>query len=224
MVDQVELDRALAEGEDDFFRIWQSGPEITRWDSLPVQVGDPAPGFSLPDQTGTKVTLDDLVANGPVMVLFWRHFGCGCGVDRAARLRDELADYRGDGRFGRDRWPGSPRSRPPPTPRNMTSMCPSSPIRTAPPIPGLWPPRRAPSSGGVRRAAMVVVILRARPRSDSSRNAASLDEGLSTTHGCSPASSSIDGDGTLKHTHRYQHCEDFPDPRILVTAVTEHAA
>jgi hypothetical protein len=34
----------------------------------------------------------------------------------------------------------------------------------------------------------------------------------------------VDADGTLQHTHRYQHCEDFPGPRILVTAVTEHAA
>ena len=33
----------------------------------------------------------------------------------------------------------------------------------------------------------------------------------------------VDQNAILKHTHRYQHCEDFPDPRVLVTAVTDHA-
>ena len=30
-------------------------------------------------------------------------------------------------------------------------------------------------------------------------------------------------DGLIKHTHRYQHCEDFPDPRVLITAATGRA-
>jgi hypothetical protein len=33
----------------------------------------------------------------------------------------------------------------------------------------------------------------------------------------------VDADGTLKHTHPDQHCEDFPDPRILITAVIGRA-
>jgi len=33
----------------------------------------------------------------------------------------------------------------------------------------------------------------------------------------------IGSDGTLKHTHSHQHCEDFPDPRTLITAVTGEA-
>lgn len=31
--------------------------------------------------------------NGPALLLFWRHFGCSCGRDRAARLRREHPDY-----------------------------------------------------------------------------------------------------------------------------------
>ena len=96
-VDQTKLRRAIDLGEEDFFRIWQNGPEVTRWDTLPVQVGDAAPGFALPDQTGTAVSLDGVLASGPAIVLFWRHFACGCGVERATRLRDELASYRATG-------------------------------------------------------------------------------------------------------------------------------
>jgi peroxiredoxin len=37
-------------------------------------VGSPAPKFSLPDAEGTLVALDDLVAHGPVVVVFLRGF------------------------------------------------------------------------------------------------------------------------------------------------------
>lgn len=96
-VDQAELKQAIELGEEDFFRIWQNGPEVTRWDTLPVQVGNAAPDFALPDHTGTAVSLDGVLASGPAVVLFWRHFACGCGVEHAARLRDELDSYRATG-------------------------------------------------------------------------------------------------------------------------------
>ena len=37
-------------------------------------VGTPAPKFSLPDAHGTPVALDDLLAHGPVVVVFLRGF------------------------------------------------------------------------------------------------------------------------------------------------------
>jgi peroxiredoxin len=37
-------------------------------------VGTPAPTFSLPDADGNRVALDDLVAHGPVVVVFLRGF------------------------------------------------------------------------------------------------------------------------------------------------------
>jgi peroxiredoxin len=221
VVDQVELERAVEIGEDDFFRIWQNGPEITRWDSLPVQVGDPAPGFSLPDQTGTKVTLDDLVSNGPVMVLFWRHFGCGCGVDRAARLRDELADYEATG-------------------ASVVIVGQGLPIQAAAyaeehdlDVPILTDQDRSTYRAyGLLDALLPQVVFDA-PQwlwSYSEETAQRFIEErrvagrrLVNNPWLLPGEFVIDGDGTLKHTHRYQHCEDFPDPRILITAVTERA-
>ncbi|HEX4493080.1 MAG TPA: hypothetical protein VH914_17880 [Acidimicrobiia bacterium] len=39
-----------------------------------ASVGDPAPKFALPDAVGNVVALDDLVAHGPVVVVFLRGF------------------------------------------------------------------------------------------------------------------------------------------------------
>ncbi|MEJ7695577.1 MAG: redoxin domain-containing protein [Candidatus Limnocylindrales bacterium] len=47
--------------------------------------------------TGRPTILSTLWAERPVLLLFWRHFGCSCGMDRAARLRAELDDYRAAG-------------------------------------------------------------------------------------------------------------------------------
>ena len=39
-----------------------------------ASVGSPAPKFALPDAEGTVVALDDLLARGPVVVVFLRGF------------------------------------------------------------------------------------------------------------------------------------------------------
>jgi peroxiredoxin len=73
---------------------WATGPTRQRWTELPPQRGDPAPSPSLLEaRTGDVVSLDTMWADRPALLLFWRHFGCSCGRDRAARLRDELAGY-----------------------------------------------------------------------------------------------------------------------------------
>lgn len=222
MVDQDELERALAIGEDDFFRIWQNGPEVTRWDALPVQVGDTAPRFALPDQAGTTVTLDDLATNGPVMVLFWRHFGCGCGADRAARLRDELADYRSTG-------------------ASVVIIGQGLPVQAAAyaeeqglDLPILTDEDRSTYRAyGLLDALLPQVVFDAPQwlwsysRETAQRFIEERRVGgrrLVNNPWLLPGEFVIDADGTLKLTYRYQHCEDFPDPRILITAVTEHAA
>jgi peroxiredoxin len=97
VVDQAESKQAIELGEEGLFPIWQNRPEVTRWDTLPAQVGDAAPGFALPDQTATTVSLDGVLAAGPAVALFWHHVACGYGVERVQRLRDELANYRATG-------------------------------------------------------------------------------------------------------------------------------
>jgi peroxiredoxin len=221
VVDQAELKQAIELGEEDFFRIWQNGPEVTRWDTLPVQVGDAAPDFSLPDQTGTIVSLDGVLASGPAIVLFWRHFACGCGVERAVRLRDELASYRATG-------------------ASVLIIGQGLPVQAAAfgeehdlDLPILTDQDRSTYRAyGLLDASLPQVVFDA-PQwlwSYSEETAKRFIEDrrvagrrLVNNPWLLPGEFVIGDDGTLKHTHRYQHCEDFPDPRILITAVTGQA-
>ena len=221
VVDQAELKQAIELGEEDFFRIWQSGPEVTRWDSLPVQVGDASPRFALPDQTGTAVSLDDVLASGPAIVLFWRHFACGCGAERAARLRDELASYRATG-------------------ASVLIIGQGLPVQAAAfgeeydlDLPILTDPDRSTYRAyGLLDALLPQVVFDA-PQwlwSYSEETAHRFIEDrkiagrrLVNNPWLLPGEFVIDNNGTLVHAHRYQHCEDFPDPRILITAVTGQA-
>jgi len=83
---------------DEWLRHWRAGPRRTRWIDLPVQRGDPAPFVELLEaRTGMRRDLSEYWADGPALLLFWRHFGCSCGRDRAARLRAEYESYRAAG-------------------------------------------------------------------------------------------------------------------------------
>jgi peroxiredoxin len=85
-----ETDAATTEWLD----YWMAGPTRERWTELPPQRGDRAPSLPLVDaRTGATVELASTWADRPALLLFWRHFGCSCGRDRAARLRAEHDDY-----------------------------------------------------------------------------------------------------------------------------------
>src|SRR3954451_15586579 len=50
-----------------------------------LRVGDTAPGFRLPDARGGEVALDDLLADGPVVLVFYRGAWCPyCNLQLAA--------------------------------------------------------------------------------------------------------------------------------------------
>ena len=88
--DTLETDAASR----DWLGHWRSGPTRQRWTELPLQRGDRAPDLTLLEaRSGETMPLSRLWADGPALLLFWRHFGCSCGRDRAERLRRELPDY-----------------------------------------------------------------------------------------------------------------------------------
>lgn len=74
---------------------WTSGPVEAEGTALAT--GTPAPEVVLPDDTGTPRALSEFWSQGPALVMFWRHFGCGCGAERAARLMDEYGALRDAG-------------------------------------------------------------------------------------------------------------------------------
>jgi peroxiredoxin len=52
-----------------------------------------APDLALADHTGKERLLSEFWAGQSALLMFWRHFGCGCGVARAERLKTEYKDY-----------------------------------------------------------------------------------------------------------------------------------
>lgn len=58
-----------------------------------LRVGERAPNFSLPDENGERVSLEDLRARGPVVVYFYpRDDTPGCTVE-ACTFRDSYEDF-----------------------------------------------------------------------------------------------------------------------------------
>lgn len=82
----------LAAAEAEWLDGWTSGP--TEPEPSPLFTGTPAPDLVLPDHTGAPRALSEFWSAGPALLMFWRHFGCGCGVERAARLGREYAALR----------------------------------------------------------------------------------------------------------------------------------
>jgi hypothetical protein len=69
--------------EEAWFEHWKQGPCRLIWSTLPPQIGDEAPEFELEDSSGMPVRLRDFWNKGPALLMFWRHYGYGCGMDRA---------------------------------------------------------------------------------------------------------------------------------------------
>ena len=81
--------------EAEWLERWSNGPTEPLGETLPTNAS--APDLALLDHTGRERTLSEFWADGPALLMFWRHFGCGCGFERSSRLNAELADYQAAG-------------------------------------------------------------------------------------------------------------------------------
>ena len=88
----MEASKRLTEAaEKEWLETWVAGPGEKR--SKPLDSGTSAPDLELLDHTGASRRLSSFWSDSPALLMFWRHFGCGCGLDRASRLNEEYADY-----------------------------------------------------------------------------------------------------------------------------------
>jgi peroxiredoxin len=87
----TSLEELTAAAEDEWLKKWTAGPSEAEGPVLPR--GAAAPNLVLADETGKDRHLSEFWAEQPGLLMFWRHFGCGCGVDRARRLAAEFALY-----------------------------------------------------------------------------------------------------------------------------------
>ena len=218
-----DLDELISKAMDEWYERFLAGPRRLRWDELPPQIGDPAPNLELLDSTGESRYLNEFWAHGPALVLLWRNFGCGCGTERAERLADEYEDYIAAGASVVVVGIGDP-ERAAAYAEKYGIECPvlcdsrgtaherfglldfSKPqVWYDVPYDVFSEYEADPEHVGKR--ALKVTDERGRPKVDDPWQ--------------QPGEFVVDGDGVLQLTYRYQYCRDFPDHRVLTTAIEQ---
>ena len=219
MPDLLSLQIQSAEAE--WPSLWNRGPTRVRWERMPLQTGDAAPDFELRDSTGRAVRLRDVWLDGPVLMMFWRHYGCSCGADRAQRLQAEYAAYKALGAQVLIIGQGGPAQAADYAARHKL-RCPvlCDPTRSVYEAYGLLEGKpsqivfdapdeflRVDAEAGARLQ---------QSRHGTPRAAVNSPWQL-------PGEFVIDCVGNVRLAHRYQHCEDWPNPLVLIAALKESA-
>lgn len=213
----MSIDDLIDEAESEWRGRFTDGPTELAWQQLPPQVGDEAPDAELVDHAGQVRMLSDAWATRPALVLFWRHFACSCGVERAARLRDELGDYRQAGAEVVLVGQGEPERAAAYREEHSLEvdiLCdPSYDTYRAYGLLHLEVSQvlfDAPEEFWTHDEPHAEQLIRA--RRDSGRPM--VDDPWRQ-----PGEFVIDTDGRIRLAYRYQYCEDYPDPRVLTTAI-----
>ncbi|MEE9174307.1 MAG: peroxiredoxin-like family protein [Thermoplasmata archaeon] len=203
--------------EEAWFEHWKQGPRRLTWSTLPAQIGDEAPDFELENSSGMPVRLREFWKEGPALLLFWRHYGCGCGMDRAGRLRGEYEGYVEAG-------------------ASVVVIGQGEPERAAAyaakyelPCPVLCDPEQKVYDAYGLLDFQAAEVLYDAPEDLQRRDLqagirfadARREQGrpLVDSPWQRPGEFVVDRGGILFLTYRYQYCEDYPDPRVLVTAI-----
>lgn len=206
-----ELTRAA---EERWLSAWAAGP--TEAEGCGLIIGAPAPDLDLVDDTGARRALSEFWNGQPALVMFWRHFGCGCGAARATRLTTEWSQYAAAGLNPVIVAPGEP-ARAAAYRAEHEIACPvlCDPGYAAYRAYGLghWPVERilfdAPAEYWSHPRDLGVSL------QDSRRK-----EGrpLVDDPWRAVAEFVIGKTGRVRLPYVYQSCEDFPDARLLATA------
>ena len=204
----------------DWFDHWQRGPTRLRWDTIPLQVGDPAPDIELTDaRRDEPVQLATTWADRPALLLFWRHFGCSCGRDRSARLIEEHERYVAAGANVVLIGQGEPEralvyAEANGIPPGVTILC--------------DPDERAYRAFGILEGGLAQLLfdapdsfLRCEVAAGESLAADRLAQGRPMVDNTwlLPAEFVVAADGIVGQAYRYQWCEDYPDPRVNLASI-----
>jgi peroxiredoxin len=212
-------DKQIEAAEAEWLDLWKQGPTRLRWTEVPLQVEDLAPDFELKDTSGKLVHLSDFWSNGPALILFWRHYGCSCGVDRAKLLQNEYADYIKLGASVVVIGQGDP--------ERSKDYSEKHDI----PCPVLCDPTyRVYEAYDLLEGKPSQIIYDAPDeylRIDY-ETGAQLQQSRQGTESALvdspwqlPGEFVVDQSGIIRLAHRYQHCEDWPNPSILIPAIKE---
>jgi peroxiredoxin len=217
--DRSTLQDQITAAEEEFLELWVRGPIRTTWASLPPQAGDTAPDLELLDSTGRPVLLSRFWHDRPALLLFWRHYGCGCGRDRAVRLRDEYGGYLDAGAevvvVGQAE------------PERSTAYAEQHGIGCT----VLCDPEYGAYEAYGLVEALPAQILFDAPEAflghsrelgaEFQRERRGQGRPLVDNPWLLPGEFVVDTSGLIRLAYRYQYCEDFPNPLVLTTAIRE---
>ncbi|MGH8946800.1 MAG: redoxin domain-containing protein [Acidimicrobiia bacterium] len=192
---------------------WLAGPTI---EGHPLRRGDRAPDLELIDTEGNNVTLASTWQESPALILLWRHLGCGCGMERARRLQEEIASYLDAG-------------------LNVVIAAPGEPERVAAyrqryRVPAQMLADRgyaAHKAFGLGHWSLEQVLYDAPDEFcelGEDTGIAFQDERraqgrpLVDDPWMQSGEFLVDRDGVIRVAYAYNYCEDYPDPRIYLTA------
>jgi peroxiredoxin len=207
-------------GEKTWYREFLEGPTRTRWERMPPQVGDDAPDIALPDSSGRDRRLSEWWSDGPLHLVFMRHFGCGCLADRWEELRGALGPIAAAG-------------------ATTVAIGQAEPDRAAAvagrrgyDFPLLSDPNRiAYAAYGLLDGSVASVF---HDEAWSPDDRAGADKLTASRRGTEralvdhawqlPGEFIIAQGGRLAYTHRAQYCEDFPPTTVLLGAIAALSA
>ncbi len=208
--------------EEYWLQSWQRGPTRLRWTSVPLQAGDAAPDLVLHDASGNTCHLRDAWRDGPALLLFWRHYGCSCGRDRARRLNAEHERYVGLGAKVVVIGQAEPeRSRVYAQANQLPCAILCDPTRLAYETYGLLEgqPSQIVFDAPDEFLRRDFEAGRRLQQSRHGTEAAPVDSPWQL-----PGEFVIDRAGRIRLAYRYQHCEDWPDPLVLIAAIKDAGA
>ncbi|MPZ67963.1 MAG: redoxin domain-containing protein [Actinobacteria bacterium] len=211
------LDRQIEQARAEWQQRFVVGPIALRWDSLPPQVGDDAPDLELRDQEGKPRLLSEFWSTGPALLLFWRHNGCSCGFDRAARLNKEYEKYVSAG-------------------ARVLIISQAEPQRASVyaqkhglPCPTLCDPDMVSYKAfGLREGSAGQVVYDAPEEywandldtwASVAEERQVLGRPLVDNPWQLPGEFVVDQKGKLRLSYHYNYCENYPDPQVLVASI-----
>ena len=207
-------ERLTEAAEKEWLETWVAGPGDKR--SKLLDPGTSAPDIELLDHTGASRRLSSFWSDGPALLMFWRHFGCGCGVDRSSRLKDEYADYRAAGINPVIISQGEPERAAAYQEKygiTCTILC--------------DPEFAAYSAYGLAHFGVEQVLYDAPEETwchsmeigiDFQEARRAINRPLVDNPWMSPGEFLVDHSGAIRVSYAYQYCENFPDPRVFLTA------
>ncbi len=192
---------------------WTAGPSH---EGTPVRRGERAPDMELTAEDASRVMLGSHWADRPALVMLWRHLGCGCGLERLERLKDEHPQYEDAGMAAVVVAPGE-------IERVLAYK-----ERYGLPVPVLADPDYATHKAfGLSHWSKEQVLYDAPDEYctiseeiglDFIEDRRKIDRPLVDDPWMQSGEFVVDPQGVVRVAYLYNYCDDYPDPRVFLTA------